>query len=249
MKQERPSTDKLRSIWLTKFGWKSDEAAANWTAAGGDKSKTFEPKVGGAVCEMDHVVELQIGGNNTADNIQALDREENGKSGREIFQSLKDLAARIRQIYNAAPGAAKLDTVILHFDSVQQPAAACKPKSCCAVEQKAATVSGAASDTAVKETTEPYEIVAGSSTTLQLPQGTLKKPKKNKAEPIADSTNAQTKAASTLIPGMILKTLHLNPNGDTIDGVIDTENEKTRSSDHTQGCQGCHSTDRKREDP
>jgi hypothetical protein len=229
LKQERPSTDALRKLWLTKVGWTRDNAADNWTAAGGDPAPAFEPKVGGATCEMDHIVELQIGGNNVPENIQALDKEENGKSGREIFQFLKDLASKIRNAYPSAATSKPLELVILHFDQVTQPSAPCRPKSCCAVEQKAATLSGAPPAKAEAEPTEPYEIQAGSPATLRLPRSSLQTPKKDRSEPIEGSSNAQTQAAATLIPGMVLKTLHLKAKGnDVIDGIIDTENKKTR---------------------
>src|SRR5262249_13890680 len=97
LKQERPGTDQLQRLWMTRVGLATPaDAAAAWTAAGGDKSATFEPKISGKTCQMDHIIELQIGGNNIPENIQCLDAAENQKSGRDIFAELREKAKQIR---------------------------------------------------------------------------------------------------------------------------------------------------------
>lgn len=220
LKQERPDTDTLRKIWLTRVGWTKENAAQNWEAAGGDKAKTFEPKAGKNTCEMDHVIELQIGGNNTTENILPLDREENGASGREIFKYLKTKAQEIRDLNS-------VQQILLHFDSVTQASPTCN--ICCQIAQKADALSAAAGSKPTEDPTEPYEIKAGSSTELQIPAGSLAKRKTAPKIPIADSENPKNKAGSTLIPGMVLQTLRLQPKmPDIIDAFIDTENKKTR---------------------
>jgi Domain of unknown function (DUF4157) len=223
LKQERPSTDELRRIWLARVGWTKDSAANNWQAAGGDNLTTFEPKAGSKTCEMDHVIELQIGGNNTTENILPLDRDENGASGREIFKYLKDKAEQIRSLTN-------VKQILLHFDQVTQASPTCNV--CCQIAQKADSMAQAAGEAKAKagvEEFEPYEIKAGVSTQLQLPLGTSAKRKSKPKIPIADSDNVKNAASSTLIPGMILDTLHLQEKGnDSIDAYIDTKNEKTR---------------------
>ena len=223
LKQERPDTEALRKIWLTRVGWAKDEAATNWQSAGGDKLKSFEPKAGKNTCEMDHIIELQIGGNNTTENILPLDRDENGTSGRELFKYLKAKADEIRSYTN-------VDQVILHFDNVAQAAPTCN--ICCQIAQKAdqmAATAAAAKAQAGTVEAEPYEIKAGVSTTLQLPLGTTAKRKSNPKVPIADSENPTNKASSTLIPGMILDTLNLKSKGsDEVEAYIDTTNDKTR---------------------
>lgn len=223
LKQERPDTDSLRKIWLARVGWTKEDASSNWQSAGGDKSKTFEPRAGKNTCEMDHVIELQIGGNNTTENILPLDREENGTSGRELFRYLKAKAEEIRSFTN-------VDQIILHFDNVAQVAPTCN--ICCQIAQKAdsmaATVAAAKAEAGTQEF-EPYEIKAGVSTSLQLPLGTTGKRKSNPKVAISDSENVTNKAGSTLIPGMILETLHLKSKGsDEVDAYLDTTNEKTR---------------------
>lgn len=225
LKQERPGTDALQKIWLDKVKWTRAEAPRLWQAAGGDKAASFEPRVGKETCQMDHIIELQIGGNNTTENMQALDATENQKSGREIFQFLKDKAAEIRAV---VPG---LKEVILHFDDVKQASSTCRPKSCCAVEQKALTTAGTggvSGAVGAGAAFEDYPIKAGSETRLEIPAGNLK-PRKTLGVPLAESSSGQNKAASTLVPGMVLEHLRLKAAGaDSVDSCLDTGNDKTR---------------------
>jgi hypothetical protein len=221
LKQERPSTDELRKIWLAKVNWNKADAAKNWASVGGDTLPSFEPMAGGRTCEMDHVIELQIGGNNIVENIQPLDRDENGKSGREIFAYLKEQAQAIRAI-------TKVNNIILHFDAVAPSGTKCN--ICCQIEQKATGKAGTTPGvTVAADEHEPYEIKAGVSTELGLPKGTLAKRKKSLNIPLSDSEHTKNKAASTLIPGMVLESLTLPPAGtDVVKAYVDTQNQKTR---------------------
>ena len=185
---------------------------------GGDKAATFEPKVGGKTGQMDHIIELQIGGNNIPENIQVLDAANNQSSGGTIFQQLKTQALAIRK---AVPG---LDTVILNFDDVDQAGVAASPFY--AVSQKMIAAGGAlAADP--NEASDSYDIVAAVPTSLALEPGT-RSPRKVATVPIEESKFQRTRAASTLIPGMALEKLHLKPKGnDEITARIDTGNKKT----------------------
>ena len=76
---------------------------------------------------------------------------------------------------------------------------------------------------------EPYEIKAGVSTELGLPIGTLANRKKAPVVPLSGSDITKNKAASTLIPGMVLETLNLSAAGsDIVKAYVDTQNQKTR---------------------
>ena len=219
LKQERPSTDQLRQIWLTRIGFSDSKAAAvAWQAAGGDQAATFEPKVAGKTGQMDHIIELQIGGNNIPENIQVLDAANNQSSGSTIFQQLKTQAVAIRKV---APG---LETVILNFDDVDQAGVAASPFY--AVSQKMIAAGGALA-TDPNEASESYDIVAAVPTALALEPGT-RSPRKAATVPIEESKFARTRAASTLIPGMALEKLHLKAKGnDEVTARIDTGNKKT----------------------
>ena len=94
--QSRDRTDDLRAGWLGKLGWTPASAAANWHQAGGATvaaGASFHPRVAGKTCQMDHIVELQLGGTNSRENIQVLDPTENQESGRTIWSLVSGLAA------------------------------------------------------------------------------------------------------------------------------------------------------------
>ena len=216
LKQERPATDTLRSIWLTKVGWDKKKAAENWKAAGGDSANFDPPKAGGGVCEMDHIVELQFLGSNAKENIQALDKSENASSGATIRGFLAGKASEIR---NKVSG---LKQVILHFDNVTQTSAICK--ACCKVEQ--AALAGSKGQAAAAADVEPYPVSAGgTATNLLVPKGTSQK-KQTATIDIYESTIPQNRSAATLIPGLLLSTLNRKPPGsDIIEAKIDTRSK------------------------
>jgi hypothetical protein len=223
LKQERPSTDTLQRLWMTRVGLATAtpaDAASAWTAAGGDKSTTFAPKVGGKTCQMDHIIELQIGGNNIPENIQALDADENQKSGRDIFAGLRERAGQIRSVDRT------VQTVILHFDKDKVTQASAPTTRCYQIEQKVIAAAGAKpADSA--EDSEPYEIVAAVPATLAIDKG-ARAPRKALTLPIEESKYRPTRAAATLIPGLVLRELLLKSKGnDEIEAGIDT-GDKTR---------------------
>ena len=204
LKQERPSADTLRKIWLTKVGWTAAEAPKKWKDAGGDAESFEPPKAGGKTCDMDHVVELQIGGSNVPENLAPLDATENRASGRGVYQILVEKAKEVRDIYP------KLPFVVLHYDSVAKPAGICGP--CCKVEQNAYKPGTATAD----DNTDPYAISAGGT------NATLRLPKKAKgSQPIFESEHMANKAGATIIPGMLLDTLQLQKHPDVIVAKFD----------------------------
>jgi hypothetical protein len=223
LKQERPATDMLRKIWLSKVGWpEGKEADKNWKAAGGDSANFEPPKAGGDTCQMDHIIELQAGGTNIKENMQALDASENASSGSTIRGYLSGKAKELR---DAVPEL-KLKEVILHWEKVQQQGAAiCK--ACCKVEQKAVAGSKVQEGESSEgdEVVERYPIGAGGSATEILI--TKKFSDKKKAVPIRDSELTENKAASTLVAGLILVDLNRKAAQHTIDAEIDPSG-KTR---------------------
>lgn len=236
--QHREPTKELKDRWLAKVGWQSGNPSKLWKAAGGDASSgDFVPKVNSVTCQMDHIIELQIGGNNTSENVQALDAVDNQTSGGTIWQQLKSLAANIRAERT------DITDVALHFQSVIQPgvkspggcAKSGEAKSCKQVEKCAISQGGKPDkeDAAAAKGTEaervPYKIVAGGSpTTLMVPP--LGKAGKGKGAKggddtfnIHDADDAQTKAAADLVPGLVLQVLHRKSKGnDVIDACINS---------------------------
>jgi hypothetical protein len=92
--QVRADTKQLRARWLNKRGWEEGEEGLNeaWKESGGDSEF---PRAGGGTCQMDHIIELQIGGNNTMENIQVLDQLQNVASGSLLWQQVSKLAESI----------------------------------------------------------------------------------------------------------------------------------------------------------
>ena len=97
-----------------KIGWTRKKAAAKWHEAGGPKLTSFAPKVGSKTCHMDHVVELQMGGTNTRENVQVHDGGPNVKSGTAVRKQIVDLA---KAAWTSLPKP-KPNYILLHFDDV-----------------------------------------------------------------------------------------------------------------------------------
>jgi hypothetical protein len=217
LKQERDSTAELGRNWLNKVGWNDKATAeANWRAATGSAKDTELFKAGGKTCDLDHIVELQVGGTNIKENIQVLDLSPNRSSGGQVRGIL---AGKAREIGRILPG---VKNVVLHYDNVAQegnPDAECGP--CCKVEGKATAGTGAKTEVsaeAAKQDTVTYPISAGGSqTTLQVAKE-MTAPAK-----IYDSPITENKSAAKLISGLLLLTLHRkNPKQHTICAAIDT---------------------------
>jgi hypothetical protein len=221
LKQGRPNTDTLRSIWLKKVHWDPKEADANWGAAGGKPASFDPPKAGGHTCQVDHIVELQFGGGNNPENLQMLDAAENQSSGATLFAMLKQRADDIREVLTAQDSKSVPENILLHFDKVVQKSADCEP--CCKVEANAV---GGGKAAKVEDEGQPYPISAGGTETeVRIPDELAKN---KKPVPIRNSEIARNKAASTLIAGLLLDTLHRKaPGSDTIDAVMDS-GTKTR---------------------
>jgi hypothetical protein len=213
LKQERPDTKELRAIWLQKVKWEVGDADKKWKEAGGDTKSFDPPRAGGVTCHVDHIVELQFGGNNVPDNLQMLDGDENMASGRQIAQGLKDKSAELRDALKDA----KLPNyryIAIHYD-VAAPGSGKAPGPCFAAEKKARK--GAAKADSIIEG-EPYEIKAGgTAATLSLLPG-------KKSTPISDQPG------STIIPGMVLQTFHSagGPGKDTVAAHMETRDTRTR---------------------
>jgi hypothetical protein len=217
LKQERPDTQALRSIWLQKVKWTVDDAPSNWRKVAHNKENGFDPpRAGGKTCHVDHIVELQFGGNNVPQNLQMLDGDENMASGRKIQQELKAKNTELRQAIKATK---KLPDhyqyIVIHYDSAA-PGKGDKPGKCFAAEQGAMEGDGTKAVATIAG--EPYEIKAGGTTaTLSLLPG-------KKTTPISDQPG------STIIPGMVLQTFHSagGPGKDTVAAHMETRDTRTR---------------------
>lgn len=208
--QTRPSTDTLQKLWLDKVGWSPDSKDDLWHRAGGD---TTFPKVGNSVCQMDHIIELQLGGENTTSNIQPLNAGPNQASGRDINRELTQLVQKIQ----GDPALASDDTeqfkmrfkTAMGIGTVYSPQKDCPPKApvTCLDVEKCAKGLKITKDESGRTTIEgvdyPIKVGGGSPRNLRVPTTFAKA--KDEVVPIeADATN---KSVATIIPGLLLTEL------------------------------------------
>jgi hypothetical protein len=210
--QEREVTAELRDRWLSKVGWTSEAADDLWKRCGG--AKEFPKTKGGKTCQMDHIVELQLGGDNSDQNIQPLEGGPNQSSGGAIRAQLESLAGEIaKDPTMASPG---LTEVKLRFNSVKPDGEAveklpttCPPPgspSCLAIEKCATELKVEKSETgAVKVASVAYPISAGGGSPRSLKVPVTFATAKDEKVPIEGSP--ENNAASTLIPGLLLSEL------------------------------------------
>lgn len=207
LKQERPDTDSLRSLWLLKLGWKETSAEALWkkaaAKAGVDAStSTFRPstKAGGKTCDIDHILELQFGGNNVPANMQVLDSSPNRSSGSQISQFLRRTAFDIRSAL-AKEDPTTTDTkpenlaIRLRFGSVT-PSTDVVDCECCKVEKAGKGLELKDEEKGGTPGTR-YPMKSGAFTACVVSN-------KEKRLQLRGSDVPENKAASTLIPGLQL---------------------------------------------
>lgn len=209
--QTRPRTDALRDLWLQKVGWTADAADDLWVRAGG--TKPF-PNVGKTVCQMDHIVELQVGGTNPPENIQPLDPDPNRESGGLIKRQLETLAVDIAnnpKLSSGQPTQVKLRFASVKLSgSLERASKSCPPPK---GEATCLTVEACARKLKVEKTPAgkvtiahaDYPISAGGrpNTTVKVPTTFASRA----AEVVAIEADPVNAGASTLIPGLLLTTL------------------------------------------
>lgn len=222
LKQDRPSPDALQKIWLQKVGWLTSNANKYWKTAVG-QNEPF-PKADGKTCNVDHILELQFGGDNVPNNMQMLDGAENQGSGREIFADLKTTAESVKQALkddNAVTG--PFTDLLVHYDSAVLKRQADICKSCCQAEKKAVTMpkdvdlsKGESVNTKVTGTPHPLK-AGGTEATV------IVEDEKAKKIPLAESSIPENKNASTLISGFSLQEWEKpTKGGGTVESVLDT---------------------------
>jgi hypothetical protein len=225
LKQQRPNTDTLRKYWLQKVGWTSDingkwlQAVKATKAAGGADEKkvksqsSFDPTVAmGSRCQVDHILELQVGGNNVPENMQMLDGPENEKSGRDIFKGLAAKAVVIKNAIRSDLPKVDVESVLMRFTSLQPSGSICGP--CCQTDATAKDVKQAGGSEDAGGIPQPF--VAGGFKTNVLIASDSEKVVKIKESVLF----AKNVSAATLIPGLELRTWERNTKNPTTDGGI-----------------------------
>jgi hypothetical protein len=226
--EARAPTADLNRRWLIKVGWDETEANKNWYEAGGKKGTGFptaNPGVASSTCDMDHIIELQLGGSNTPSNIAPLNSKPNRESGRELWRIVSGTARLLRP---KLTDTGKVN-VILSFQDVDQqppvpmptgckspgaPDCTCSDLDVCAMEKSKAE--GAAAGTT------PYNVTTGVQNAMFAVIG--------ETAPVDLQADEENRKQSELIPGMILQTLQRPKKGHQLKGFIESRNHPKRSS-------------------
>ena len=226
--EARSPTPDLNRRWLIKVGWEDAEANKKWHEAGGKKGVGFptkNPGVASSTCDMDHIIELQLGGSNTPSNIAPLNSKPNQESGRELWRIVSSTARSLRPKL-AADGKVN---VILAFQAVDQqppvpvpsgckspgaPDCTCSDVDVCAMEKSKAE--GAAAGTT------PYPVTTGAQNATFAVVGDT--------APVDLQADEENRKQSELIPGIILQTIQRPKKGHKVAGFVESRDHPKRSS-------------------
>lgn len=190
----RDPTHTLRRNWLDKQGYKpGKDAEARWKAVGG--LSPFPSVPNGPTAEVDHIQELQVGGDNGKENLQLLDKVDNGASGSLIQQQLANLALGAFADAKEVLGNKRPKKIELQFKGVSMQGS---PKVGLAYQLgKRFADASITAETAMLVI--DYELkVLGNSVKLKLPADN------KKLVPLAGSSYAENLAASRAIKGLTL---------------------------------------------
>lgn len=225
LKQQRPPTDQLRRLWLQRVGWNSGyeekwlqavkaTKAGKAKPSGVDRTSSFVPtRAMGTACQVDHILELQVGGNNTPENMQMLDADENQKSGRDIFNWLAARAVKVRDAFASDLPEVKIQSVLMRFSSIKTSTPICGP--CCQADAQASRIEdtgdsgGGGVDFPLKAGGTSTFMVAASSADAHVG--------------LAGSSIARNQSASTLISGLSLIEWTRNPKRKDDGGIVKAE--------------------------
>jgi hypothetical protein len=224
--EERDDPSRLRRKWLSQLDLKNNEDTDKiWRDAGGGKEFPYLRKDGKTEmsmqsdpCEVDHVIELQLGGRNNPENLQLLDKEDNGKSGRVLKQWTVEKTQSIIDAVWDKDDKKNLSKVTLRFESVKMKGS--KATNNClkysekmkteAVKAAAKASSGDYVIRAVPDSTEEDGTKAGASKRIK--KAVIPKPTDKKTD--LKGTDAQN-----LIKYLSLDTLITGKNGDVIEAT------------------------------
>jgi hypothetical protein len=99
--QVRDRTEVLGDSWVRGVRWTAENRDARWRDLSG--GNPF-PQTAAGTCNIDHIVELQIGGGNDPANLQALDAGPNQFSGRTIWNQVQGIGTAIAEQFSVPAG-------------------------------------------------------------------------------------------------------------------------------------------------
>ena len=204
-KAVRSETKDLRLMWLEALNWPTTEAERLWIESEGQAGflKSSAAK-NGEICQFDHVMELQMGGPDSSDNLATTA----GKANRDSAQAIgAEIVTRVKQVAKAydEAGQPKVEQVGLRYRTAEQPTATCDV--CCEIDKKARTK--ALKPAELPPDQERYALKWNTFTeTATVPKNT-KTP-----APLEGS-------ASRVVPGFILQTLDRKEKAHTVAGIVE----------------------------
>lgn len=121
--EKRAPTPELRRLWLQRVQWPAGTAQQWWHEAGGAKPDKgeFQPATRSGPAQIDHIVELQLGGTNVPDNLAPHDKDDNEASGRAIWKDLRAAADSVMRVLQAHPEDGPVNSITLKFSGAVQP--------------------------------------------------------------------------------------------------------------------------------
>jgi hypothetical protein len=228
--QKRDGTKALQNSWLLNVGGDKPDALARWETLSGEPF----PRARGKLCQIDHALELQLGGGNNPENLAPLAEDLNEESGRLIRQQLLSLANAASALIGGLNLSTAPEEVTLSFEQVAVAggtalsSSAEAPHHCHELTERLKAQSTPTGTSAPAGNTpsstapsvEDYPIQAGSTSTVL--EALISKP-----TPL-DVSQGRNRAANQLIPGLRLTLLQRPASKrDTIDARID-DRRKTR---------------------
>lgn len=229
LRQSRAPTADLNERWLIKAAWSAKEANEKWQALGGNASgstKRFprsNPGVPGSDCDIDHIVELQLGGNNDPSNLAPLNAKDNREAGSAIWGNVAEIARTLR--HQLPEGG--IVNVILAFQSVTQAGGPQKAAESCGggANCTCSDIDACASAGAVRLMAagrEPYPVSAGGMDAIfQVVPGNA---------PMAFANDEPNLTSIELIPGMIMSGLNRDAEKHHFTAFIESEAHFKRST-------------------
>ncbi|RKT20018.1 uncharacterized protein DUF4157 [Streptomyces sp. 1114.5] len=120
--ERRAPTDELRALWLQRVKWPAELARQWWYEAGGKKQDAgeFRPASQADKTQIDHVIELQLGGTNLPNNLAPHDAKDNMASGRRIWTDLRNAASQVVKALNQQNPDFRPRSLTLRFSDVVQ---------------------------------------------------------------------------------------------------------------------------------
>jgi Domain of unknown function (DUF4157) len=224
LKAARSNPGDLRKFWLNNVGVEEADATKMWNAGGGKTGDFLADGAttpSGARCQVDHIIELHIGGPDAPPNTQMLGGTFNNSSQAQIRGVIIGHASTVRDTF--ADAGVQVDEIAIRYKAVTQTAGT-GDDECSLIEDKVrVAVAKKQKQQALLAGTEEYALKAGGfSQTLRVKKG-------KKDVTVIDASDLPDNAmAASLIAGMRLVELNRKKTKHFVVARLDSTNDKGR---------------------